>query len=246
MALKKCKECGNEISTSAPACPHCGKKGFGFSWGAIRDIIVVGLLVWVVFEQFRTEKPGPTDFSSLATSREAEKPPRNNPSSEGTSAIPEQERNFCEVIDTYRKLYFNEYHKKKYTDQQKNLENIFNERNSKLIQILGDGNIQGWKGIIRTITVEHGDGAWLEVNLPCNTRLDTQDDLVIKAGTPLYDSLMNLRERSLITFSGNFFISPQTSPSKPLNPTYYKESSFTLGGSIDSPEFLFGFKDVTR
>lgn len=26
MALKKCKECGNEISTDAKVCPHCGKK----------------------------------------------------------------------------------------------------------------------------------------------------------------------------------------------------------------------------
>ena len=24
MALKKCKECGKEISDSAKACPHCG------------------------------------------------------------------------------------------------------------------------------------------------------------------------------------------------------------------------------
>lgn len=26
MALKKCKECGKEISDSAKACPHCGAK----------------------------------------------------------------------------------------------------------------------------------------------------------------------------------------------------------------------------
>lgn len=25
MALQPCKECGNEVSTLAPACPHCGK-----------------------------------------------------------------------------------------------------------------------------------------------------------------------------------------------------------------------------
>lgn len=26
MAIKKCKECGKEVSTSAKVCPHCGKK----------------------------------------------------------------------------------------------------------------------------------------------------------------------------------------------------------------------------
>ncbi|MGP0851725.1 zinc ribbon domain-containing protein [Serratia sp. CY83950] len=26
MALKKCKECKHEVSTSAQTCPHCGAK----------------------------------------------------------------------------------------------------------------------------------------------------------------------------------------------------------------------------
>jgi RNA polymerase subunit RPABC4/transcription elongation factor Spt4 len=26
MALKKCKECKNDVSTSAQTCPHCGAK----------------------------------------------------------------------------------------------------------------------------------------------------------------------------------------------------------------------------
>lgn len=40
MALTKCRECENEVSTEAIACPHCGApyparqewKGFGFEW----------------------------------------------------------------------------------------------------------------------------------------------------------------------------------------------------------------------
>ncbi len=244
MALKKCKECGKEISTSAPACPHCGKRGFSFDKGAIRDLIVVGLLVWIVFEHFKTDRSSPIDSSNFSMSREAEIPPENYLRPEEKLTIPQQEINFCEVISNYRKLYFNEYHKKKYIDQKKTLESIFNERTSKLIELLGDGNIQGWKGIIRTITVEQGDGAWLEVNLPCNTRLESKDDLVIKVGTPLYESLIKFRERAPITFSGNFLIIPAKSTTKSFDSTYYEESSFTPGGSIDSPEFLFNFKEV--
>jgi hypothetical protein len=40
MALKKCKECGKEVSTNAKTCPHCGVKNPGVS---AKDMII-GLL----------------------------------------------------------------------------------------------------------------------------------------------------------------------------------------------------------
>jgi len=241
MALKRCKECGKEMSTSAQACPHCGKRSLTFDRGTIRDIIVVGLLVWIVFEQFRTERPDPMESKIFSLAGEEIKTPVNYVRPE--EKIPEQEVAFCEIITNYRKLYFNEYHKKKYPDQKKNLQSIFDERAAKLTEVLGAGDIQGWKGIIRTITVEHGDGAWLEINLPCNTRLESKDNQVIGVGTPLFESLMTFRERAPLSFSGNFFVVPTKSSDQPLAP-FYEESSLTSAGSIDSPEFFFQFKDV--
>lgn len=50
MALKKCKECGNEISTKADKCPNCGApvkkghKGLAFFIIAIFAIIIIGQL----------------------------------------------------------------------------------------------------------------------------------------------------------------------------------------------------------
>jgi len=47
MALKKCKECGKEVSTKADLCPHCGakqkRKGIGCG-GAILILIVIGFI----------------------------------------------------------------------------------------------------------------------------------------------------------------------------------------------------------
>lgn len=47
MALKKCKECGEQISTKADACPKCGaksaKKTSAFTWLAL---ILIVLVVW--------------------------------------------------------------------------------------------------------------------------------------------------------------------------------------------------------
>ena len=41
MALKKCRECGNEISTKAAACPNCGAPGK-------KQKKPTSLLTWVV------------------------------------------------------------------------------------------------------------------------------------------------------------------------------------------------------
>ncbi|MDR3629184.1 MAG: hypothetical protein P4L42_02480 [Desulfocapsaceae bacterium] len=209
----------------------------------MRDILVVGILVWIVFDHFKTEGPAPAT-GNYAVSREDEGAGKRSSNCEEKIEIPQQQTAFCEAINSYRKLYFNEYHKKKYPEQKNNLEAIFNERSLKLREILGDGNIQGWKGVIRTITVEEGDGAWVEVNLPCNTRLESKDDLVIKVGTPLYESLTQFHDRAPITFSGNFLVASPGPQGQSSEQKHYQESSFTPGGSMDSPEFLFSFKQI--
>lgn len=47
MALKKCKECGKEVSTKADLCPNCGakqkRKGIGCG-GALLILIVIGVI----------------------------------------------------------------------------------------------------------------------------------------------------------------------------------------------------------
>lgn len=53
MALKKCKECGQAVSTDANACPHCGKRytneGLRRSlrWGAGAGLLVVIPSLWL-------------------------------------------------------------------------------------------------------------------------------------------------------------------------------------------------------
>ena len=47
MALKKCKECGEEISSSASKCPKCGKKQNGVQ-AVISFILTIIILVAIV------------------------------------------------------------------------------------------------------------------------------------------------------------------------------------------------------
>ena len=130
MALRKCRECGNEICTTASSCPHCGKKGSLFFIGAIRDILVVGILVWVVFNHFKTGGDVSVTGGS-SVSQEVDGAMKKYSNCEETIRVPPQQTEFCEAINSYRKLYFNEYHKKEYPEQKKNLEAIFNERTSR-------------------------------------------------------------------------------------------------------------------
>lgn len=57
MALKKCKECGQEVSTKADKCPNCGapvkRKGIGCG-GALIIVILFLVAVPVIISQFTT------------------------------------------------------------------------------------------------------------------------------------------------------------------------------------------------
>jgi len=41
MSEKKCKECGNDVSTKASACPHCGARITNIPWSGITIISIL-------------------------------------------------------------------------------------------------------------------------------------------------------------------------------------------------------------
>ena len=47
MALIKCQECGQQVSSAAKACPHCGKSRDHISSGVVW-FVVIGLVVVLV------------------------------------------------------------------------------------------------------------------------------------------------------------------------------------------------------
>jgi len=61
MSLKKCKECGKDVSTKAGKCPHCGAKlktGTGIGClGLIGVILLVGMFGNMLSESNKTSKP---------------------------------------------------------------------------------------------------------------------------------------------------------------------------------------------
>ena len=68
MALKPCKECGKEISTSAKVCPHCGKETIS-AWTKPRGtgsgcllVIVVIILFYYIGKSKESPSPSKTNI----------------------------------------------------------------------------------------------------------------------------------------------------------------------------------------
>lgn len=60
MAMTKCKECGNEVSTKADSCPHCGAKLKREGIGAGSGCLVILLLFAGVWFHAVTSRYGKT------------------------------------------------------------------------------------------------------------------------------------------------------------------------------------------
>lgn len=77
MALKKCPECGNDVSTKAEKCPHCGakvKKNIG-CLGVIGILILLGIFSSLFDKQNKTTTSSSTSgtASSVKTPEELRK-----------------------------------------------------------------------------------------------------------------------------------------------------------------------------
>lgn len=63
MAMKPCRECKQEVSTEAKACPHCGAEkptqAKQFSLGSLLVLIVFGIIVWNIVTPDEPSAPPP-------------------------------------------------------------------------------------------------------------------------------------------------------------------------------------------
>ena len=56
MAMRKCRECGGDVSTSAKFCPHCGSKRFRrnklIDW--IASAALIAVVLYFIFQVQQT------------------------------------------------------------------------------------------------------------------------------------------------------------------------------------------------
>ena len=143
-------------------------------------------------------------------------------------------------------MYYEEAGKPNYIDKEENEKKIYLDRTEKLKQILGDGKVNQWKGVVDKI-ISLDRGAYLDVRLPCNAYLrsnSSYSNFIILKDTKLYQKLRRYSENSKIVFSGEFLLPPNKKAEKIMpHLIYYGETSFTNSGGMSEPEFIFKFTD---
>ena len=243
-----CQNCGKELKPNQAVCLNCGvavksepaptKKRNGCLTAIIIAIsIPVGLMMLGAFisgfEEGRTK----------ATTRQAN---FTQSASSGPSSIitpsdkPDIQTQFENVIATYKDQY-----KQAETDLQKGYSRI---QRKQAIQALNmRGKAKEWVGVIKKIGANNEGKAYVSVALNRDLQLqtwnnavsDTFDNTLIPPDSPLYNTLLSMKQGQEVKFSGHFLTSPYE------NEDYYKESSLSMAGAMLSPEFLFQFDEIT-
>jgi len=82
MALKKCRECGNEVSTKAKRCPKCGAPVKRNLTPIEMGGIAIFVIMVVIIGTFRDDKPAQSKVEKVTVEkpvqREEKKPIKNN------------------------------------------------------------------------------------------------------------------------------------------------------------------------
>lgn len=89
MALKPCKECGKEVSTTAASCPHCGKKNPNGSQSiaGVGCLLIILLVVIGGLMTDDTPKPSPS-YTAPAAPAPAPPPAAAQPNQPASSTFP--------------------------------------------------------------------------------------------------------------------------------------------------------------
>ena len=69
MSLRKCPDCGKDVSASAPSCPHCGRPNKRSSWsiGTLSAFIVIAIGAFLLARWFGSRNSAREDSAAART-----------------------------------------------------------------------------------------------------------------------------------------------------------------------------------
>jgi len=230
MALRKCPECGREISSDAKVCPHCGKKQITTSF--IVQLILGGILaIWIASSLYKVGGNSTTPSRTFSPSQ---------PSI--SASYPSDQIAFHSLNRPYPARY-----RSGSNEIQKSA--IFNECNKARKDFLKNSKFRviDWIGKITSIgTDQGGDVAHVQIESNAagftisyktwNNRLsDLFTESMLKKGSKVYNQVGQLSEGSLVKFSARFIDSQEKG---------IEEASMTEQGTVDAPEFIVKFDGI--
>ena len=118
------------------------------------------------------------------------------------------------------------------------------ERDKNVCALLKTMKVKDWTGKITNITSNSDGKGVIEVEIAKkitvktwnNALSDIGDHTLIEPGTKFFDFVASLKKGTKIQFSGNFF--------RGSSGDCVKESSMSLRGKLEDPEFIFSFVEI--
>jgi TM2 domain-containing membrane protein YozV len=126
--------------------------------------------------------------------------------------------------------------------------NVLNVRSEAMCASIPDGAVQDWVGTVKSVDA-NGEGKAvvvleieddIEIATWNNALSDIGDNTLIEQGTPLYDAALALAPGDTVTFSGTLKSGSEG------NDTCYYASNLTEAMSIESPDYIINFSELTK
>lgn len=126
--------------------------------------------------------------------------------------------------------------------------NVLNTRSEAMCGAVPDGRIEKWVGTVETVDA-NGEGKAvvtlsieedIEIGTWNNALSDFDDHTLIEQGTPLFDQALALSPGDKVEFSGTLKSGSES------NDRCYYTSNLTEVMSIDSPDYIVNFSELTK
>lgn len=150
---------------------------------------------------------------------------------------PQIQAKFIEAVSAAQK-------KSKDADNDMQRGSAKSERDKNVCALIKSMKVKDWTGTITKITSNSDGKGVIEVEIAKNITVktwnnalsDIGDDTLIEPGTKFFDFVASLKKGTQIQFSGNFF--------RGNSGDCLKESSMSLRGKLEDPEFIFRFSEI--
>jgi hypothetical protein len=237
MALKRCRECGGEISTAASVCPHCGNpiRRHGVPLNALTRVAV--LLFFGVLVVASITKEGPPGFNATSST---------NAPSAPEPQLPTQEAEFCRILEYAKQVYGGLRTQWWAAREQKNgivqdrlsaeMTSRYASRNADVFRLIEQNNFtfEDWFGIVKGITPWPEKEKIIVRFHPFCSSFTTIHGLVVK--TPANVDFLSLKKKGDRLLVTGRFAAKRGAQGDPTSPEEL-EGSLTEGGSMDAPEY---------
>ena len=231
MAMTKCKECGNEVSSAAKTCPSCGKKLKAGLFkkmlyvvgGIFGGIFVLGIIGGIV---------GGGDEASSTSSVKSS-------SVKSSIPLPADQKAFIDTVNSFVGEY-------EAAPNALKKSAIRTKRSSAIKAVLnGNLRIRNWVGTLKKMDTNSEGKAIISIALPGsklrvqtwnNALSDLSANTLIEQHTQLFNDISELTVGDNVVFTGNFISGDD----------YIGEQSITENGAMTSPEFTFSFSNIKK